>query len=135
MTRNTSLTGLLSVLLLASGTAKDGSAQRVSGSVVDKLRQDPVVLKVSVVKEESNTVVPDLREDSFIIEENGERQKATAFSRESRPISLVLLIDSSGSMRPVIQLIVEALSRAVKRLNPDDEVALMSFNNRAELYQ
>ena len=137
MIRNIITRGLLYGFVLFCACTNDGIALRrdSAANALDKFPLDPVVLKVSMENEEPVVAMPDLRVESFEIEENGERQKATAFSREQRPISLLLLIDSSGSMRPVIHQIIAALSRAVRRLKPDDEVALMSFNDKAELYQ
>jgi VWFA-related protein len=114
----------------------EASERKLTRCALDQLKRDPVVVRVGVVlNEASGSFVLNLGAEDFIIEENGERQKATRFLHEERPLSILLLIDSSGSMRPSIQLIIEALSRGLNGLKPDDQVALMSFNEKVNLLQ
>src|ERR1700722_12471929 len=45
-------------------------------------------------------LVPDLTRDDFAIDDNGKRQVLTLFSNDTQPITVVMLLDRSGSMVP-----------------------------------
>ena len=45
-------------------------------------------------------LVPDLSRDDFAIDDNGKRQVLTLFSNDIQPITVVMLLDRSGSMVP-----------------------------------
>jgi len=122
-------------LTLALGLFHVASKEGGSLSAVDKFREVPVIVKVSVLNDDTGAFVANLRAEDFIIEENGVKQKPTRFFHEERPLSILLLIDSSGSMRPIIQPIIEGVSNGLKRLKPDDEVALMIFKDSVTILQ
>ena len=44
-------------------------------------------------------LVPDLGRDDFTIDDNGKRQTLTLFANDVQPITVVMLLDRSGSMR------------------------------------
>jgi Ca-activated chloride channel homolog len=123
------------LVLVQASTDAIGNERNPIGQSMDRLSQDPVIVKVVVLNEATASLTLDLKAEDFLIEENGERQKPTRFLREEQPLSILLMIDSSGSMRPSIQMIIEALSIGLKRLKPDDEVALMSFNEKVDILQ
>src|SRR5207253_7911549 len=50
-------------------------------------------------------------------------------------LSIVLLLDLSGSVQPVIQQIRERAVQALEHLKPEDEVALVVFATRVKLMQ
>ena len=119
----------LSLGLIIMQTFADGV------TALDRLAQDPVTVRVGVLNQETGKSVLNLGAEDFVIEENGERQKATRFLHEERPLSILLLIDASGSMRPIVHPIIEALSRGLKQLRPDDEVGLMCYNEQVYVLQ
>jgi VWFA-related protein len=86
-----------------------------------------------VINKKNNAIVYDLRREDFTILENGKHQQITHFSREELPLSVVLLIDVSGSVRPIIEEIAHVALNALAQLKPTDRVALMIFANRAKL--
>src|SRR2546421_10731216 len=137
MIRKTWLVWLTLALALVQAPAR-GSEERLPYSVLgslDKPAEKPVIVKVSVLSERTGTFVSNLRAEDFILEENGERQKPTRFLYEERPLSVLLLLDSSGSMRPIIQPIIEGVSKGLSRLKPDDDVALLTFNIEVDILQ
>src|SRR5882762_9878451 len=100
MFRNIGVVWLTLTLGFAHAPFKEANGREHNSvpSPLDQLAQRPVIVKVSVLNEESGGFVPNLKPDDFIVEENGERQKPTRFLQEERPLSILLLIDSSGSM-------------------------------------
>lgn len=137
MIRNLGIVGLTFALLLVQAPPKEADVRdrHLIRRSLDRLAQDPVIVKVGVVNYEAGSFALDLRAEDFVIEEDGERQKPTRFLREERPLSILLMIDSSGSMRPIIPALVEVLSNGLKRLKPDDEIALISFNEAVDILQ
>src|SRR5207302_1583249 len=49
-------------------------------------------------------LVPDLSRDDFAIDDNGKRQDLTVFSNDLQPITLIMLLDRSSSMKPNFDL-------------------------------
>ena len=78
-------------------------------------------------------MITTLERGAFTVYENGRRQPITVFRRDDVPVSLGLLIDNSGSMR-TLRAKVEAASLALARaLNPQDEIFVLNFNDRARI--
>jgi Ca-activated chloride channel homolog len=89
-----------------------------------------VVCHTTVV-DHSGHLVDHLARDAFSVFENNVRQEIKVFKHEDIPISMGLVIDSSGSMRNSnkragVQAAAMALIRAS---NPDDEVFVVHFND------
>lgn len=99
-----------------------------------RLGTDLVVLDVAVV-DSSNRPVMDLQQDQFQVFEDKVQQKIEFFSREQVPISLVLTIDTSGSMRAKLDSVIKATTNLVKQSKRDDEVAVIEFKDQPELVE
>src|SRR5258708_24830095 len=53
-------------------------------------------------------LVPDLHRNDFEVYDNGKRQELTLFANDVQPITVVLLLDRSGSMVANFQLVEQA---------------------------
>jgi len=93
-----------------------------------------VVLHASVVDTKGKPV-PKLPQSAFKVFENGAPQEIKGFVQEDVPVSLGLIIDNSGSMRPKRQKVEAAALALVKASNPKDEVFIVNFNDEAFLDQ
>jgi len=91
-----------------------------------------VVLNVSVFDRESK-IVKDLPKTAFTVYENDAKQTLTVFRQEDVPISLGLIIDTSASMTDKREKVASAALAMVKASNPDDEVFIINFNEKAIL--
>src|SRR6478672_8297994 len=49
-------------------------------------------------------LVPDLTREDFLVDDNGKRQTLTLFSNDVQPITVIMLLDRSGSMKPNFKL-------------------------------
>lgn len=65
--------------------------------------------------------------------EDGKEQEIMHFSREELPLSVMLLVDVSGSVQPIIDEIQRAALNALAQLKPDDKVGLMIFANKPKV--
>jgi len=85
------------------------------------------------VTDADGRLVPDLARDDFAILDNGRPQPITVFSRETQPISVVLMLDRSGSMVGNFQLVQQAAEQFVTKLLPADRARIGSFSNRVQV--
>jgi Ca-activated chloride channel homolog len=105
------------------------------------LAQQPPVIRVNVnlvrvvatVKNLGDDLVGSLDRDDFEIYDNGKRQQVAVFERQTaQPLSVAILIDTSGSTAKELKHEVESVNRFLKTLfgegNPADTAALYSFN-------
>jgi Ca-activated chloride channel family protein len=85
----------------------------------------------ATVTDPTGRFVRGLHQNDFVVYEDGVPQNVTHFSAERVPVSLGLVIDTSGSMAgEKWDHAVEALDRfLIDLLGPDDEVFLYRFSN------
>lgn len=87
-----------------------------------------VVLPVSVVDKKGHRV-EDLQRGNFQVYEDGAPQKLTVFSHADIPVTMGIVIDDSGSMRPKRAAVNAAALTFVKTSNPQDQVFVVNFND------
>jgi len=85
-----------------------------------------VVLHVTVTNRQGE-LVTNLARDAFSVFEDGRRQTIALFRRNDVPTSLGLIIDNSGSMRPMRRAVEAAALAFVRASNPQDEVFVVNF--------
>jgi VWFA-related protein len=105
--------------------------------------QNPPTIKSEVslvnlfatVRDKNKRVVTDLKQDNFKIFEDGHEEKIAFFSREMMlPITLGLLLDTSGSEQYMLGAIQGAGSRFLRRvLRKGDEAMVISFDTDVDL--
>ncbi len=93
-----------------------------------------VVIPVSVT-DSLRRFVLGLEPSDFRLLEDGNEQKITHFSAEDAPLSVGLLIDTSGSMGPKVETARQAAREFLKSLNTEDEAFLVEFSDTARLIQ
>ena len=91
----------------------------------------------ATVTDANGHFVPGLRAEDFTITEDGERQTITQFESERVPVSLGIVLDTSGSMAgEKMDAAREALRRFVyDLLGPTDEMFLYRFDSQPVLVQ
>lgn len=89
----------------------------------------------ATVTDSSERFVTGLRREDFILFEDDREQPITHFSDERVPVSLGIVLDTSGSMEgEKFRAAEHAIDRFMRQLlSPDDEVFLMAFNDQVEL--
>jgi Ca-activated chloride channel homolog len=97
---------------------------------------DLVTLNATVT-DASGHAVTGLRAQDFVVYEDGERQEVSQFEAERVPVSLGLVVDTSGSMAgEKMSAAQAAVSRFVlDLLSPNDEAFLYRFDARPRLMQ
>ena len=90
---------------------------------------DLVVLAASVTDKEGG-FVQSVGRERFTIYDEGKRQPMTLFSNEDTPVSVGLIIDNSGSMRPKIGEVVAATVAFARLSHPEDELFALAFSDQ-----
>jgi Ca-activated chloride channel family protein len=78
-------------------------------------------------------LVPDLGRDAFSVLDNGKRQELALFANDIQPITVVMLLDRSGSMRANFTLVEKSAEEFVHALLPADKARIGSFSNRIQV--
>ncbi len=111
-----------------------------AGAVLAALQQLPTftaanrtVAVYATITDAGGRLVPDLERSAFEIEDNGKRQELTLFANEVQPITVVMLLDRSGSMRANFELVERAAAEFVKAMLPADQARIGSFATRIQI--
>ena len=80
-----------------------------------------------------NRFVPDLTREAFTVLDNGRKQDVTLFANDVQPITVVMLLDRSGSMKANFSLVQHAAERFVDAMLPADKARIGSFSNRIQI--
>lgn len=130
----------------AQSDAQTPAAQKPANAQTPAGDQEPAeTLKVNVnvvgvffnVKDKHGALIPNLTKDDFQVFEDGKPQTIKYFSAESNlPLTLGILIDSSGSQRNVLDMEKQVGGAFLRQiLTPKDEAYVISFDISVDLLQ
>jgi VWFA-related protein len=100
-----------------------------------KVDVDLIVMDALVLQKKTARVVGNMKQGDFVLTEDGVRQEITHFSQNTRPLSVLLLVDRGGCLDPFGAQVRAATLAALSRLKPQDEVALMAYSDTVQLVQ
>lgn len=80
------------------------------------------------VSDKNGRAVSGLRKENFSVVQDGQPQQIEFFLNEEAPMNVAILIDTSGSTRPVLDKIQKAARDFIKVLRAGDKGAIVSFN-------
>ena len=84
----------------------------------------------ATVVDRAGRLVPHLEQEHFEVLDNGQTQPITLFKSDVQPISVVIALDTSGSMTLVLDLVKQAAEAFVLRMLPDDRARIFSFDDK-----
>jgi VWFA-related protein len=87
----------------------------------------------ATVTNAAGRLVPDLSRDDFAIDDNGKHQMLSVFSNDIQPITIVMLLDRSGSMKPNFDLEEQAAEAFVHAMGSADKARIGSFSSRIQI--
>jgi len=133
----------LPCLILAALTSLSFAQQNDSQQPADQNPSETLKINVNVVqlffnvKDKHGTLIPNLTKDEFTIAEDGKPQTVKYFAAESNlPLTIGMMIDSSGSQRNVIDMEKEVGGAFLKQILTDkDEAFVISFDITVDLLQ
>ncbi|MFY9226993.1 MAG: VWA domain-containing protein [Blastocatellia bacterium] len=121
------LSTILIIFLFVPVLAQSPNKQNQIEEPVIKVDVDLVSFDAHVLSKKTNSPVKGLTEKNFEVYEDNIKQEITNFSQDKLPLSVLLLVDVSGSIRPFEMQIREAAIKALELLKPEDEVSIMAF--------
>ena len=84
------------------------------------------------VTDSAGRLVPNLAKEDFTVLDNGIPQEISVFDNTVRPITSVVMLDTSGSMTLNLELMKAAAEQFIIRLLPEDKAMVGAFNNKVE---
>jgi Ca-activated chloride channel family protein len=131
------LLALFSACAVAAFSQSDPQAalpQAALPQATTAFRADTTLVLVPVsVTDPSNRYVLGLEKQDFHLFEDDAPQTITHFSSEDAPLSIGLLVDTSGSMGAKLDTSRRAVVEFLKTLNASDEAFLVEFSDQAQL--
>src|SRR5207237_9758488 len=92
-----------------------------------------LVVRNATVRDQKGRVASDLREQNFEVFEDGVRQSIRLFRHEDIPVTVGLVIDHSGSMRPKMASVIAAARTFIQSSSPEDQMFVVNFNENVTL--
>ena len=87
----------------------------------------------ATVSDREGRLVPGLTRADFEVYDNGTLQPLTIFSNDIQPITVVMMLDRSGSMLGNFKLVEMAGEAFVRRLLPGDKARIGSFSTHIQI--
>lgn len=109
--------------------ASSASQNRPGQEPIFRLETDLVVLHATV-QNQRGVLVSGLEKSDFQVYEDGVLQQIKHFSHDDVPVTVGLVIDNSGSMRPKRSHVIAAALAFARSSNPLDQMFVVNFNER-----
>ena len=91
-----------------------------------------VVSLFVTVTDAQKRLIPELTKDDFTVFDNDKPQPLIYFDNSIRPINVVVMLDTSGSMTLTIDLLKLAAEQFLLRLLPEDKARIGAFNDKIQ---
>jgi len=110
------------------------STQLVAGTYLHVIKRDVNLVLVPVsVTDPMQRLVTGLGQDNFQVFEGKKPQEIRHFSSEDAPVSVGIILDSSGSMKDKMDRVREAVHQFCENANPQDEFFMITFADEPHL--
>ena len=118
-----------------------GGAELQAPAAIEAQGPPPFLISVNVdlvvlnatVRDGKGRFASDLSEQDFQVYEDGVRQTIRLFRHEDIPVTVGLVVDHSGSMRPKLADVIAAARSFVQSSSPEDEMFVVNFNEKVTL--
>ena len=119
------IAAVAAVLLISPIGAQQGKFKTSTNSVA----------LYATVTDADKRLVPDLVEQDFEVYDNGKLQTITSFNNQPLPITVVVMLDSSGSMTLALDMVKSAAEQFLLRMMPEDQGMVGAFNDKIQFAQ
>jgi VWFA-related protein len=124
------------VLALGSTPALAQDGRQAPQAATPTFRSSAALVALNVtVQDRGARFVRGLQPEDFVVYEDGVKQDVQFFESTHVPVDLIVLIDTSTSMRDKLDVVHEAASGFLKTLRPEDRAAVVSFANSVTVLQ
>ena len=124
---------VLGAACIQSGSQAPPHAEGKDGSL--KVNVPLVQFDAEVFDKKTGRVTDGLTKDNFEVEEDGRREHVAGVSRDQVPLSIVLLMDETDTVRPVIAKLARGAEVALGHLRAEDEIAVMTYASSTQVAQ
>jgi Ca-activated chloride channel family protein len=107
-------------------------AQTTSPNVIQKGSKILVNVPV-VVSDREGRRISGLKKEDFMLFQGGNQQTISSFTTEEEPVTVALLLDTSGSTQGVLDKIKDAAKDFIDVLNPKDQCLIATFDSRVNV--
>jgi Ca-activated chloride channel family protein len=111
---------------LSAAQSKDEGPYRISVDV-------SLVVLHATVTDRRGHFVSGLQRGDYQVYDNGVVQHIQLFRHEDVPVTVGLVVDHSGSMKPKLRDVIAAADTFARASNPDDQMFVVNFNERVSL--
>lgn len=118
--------------LAAVPTGPGGGQARPSQQPIFRAGTKMVPLYATVT-DTNGRLMPGLGREDFEVLDDGKPQSISVFSSEQQSITVVVMLDTSGSMTPNIDLVKQGAEQFFLRLLPGDRGQLGDFNDKVQM--
>ena len=80
-----------------------------------------------IVTDRADHAVDDVRQEDLQVTENGAARTLTHFARDERPLTVGFVIDASGSVRRILNYLLDSAKLAAEGMKPGDEAFVARF--------
>ena len=127
---------VIASLALAAAAGSPATAQSGQDSPATVFRSGASLVALNVtVTGPDKRFVTGLAADDFAVFEDGIQQDLQFFESNAVPLDLIILIDSSSSMRHRMDLVHQAALGFINTLRPGDRGAVVAFNDNVSVVQ
>lgn len=92
-----------------------------------------IVAVYATVTDVTGHLVPDLQKTDFIVSDNGKKQPIVVFSNDIQPITIIVMLDRSGSMVENYGVVREATDTFITKLMPADKARIGSLSHNISI--
>ena len=96
-------------------------------------RTDVSVVHVDAEVSSQGHLIEGLQKEDFRVTDNGKPREILYLGEQEEPLDIILLFDTSLSMRPVVERVARTSRAALAELRSGDRVAVMAFSTRIDL--
>jgi Ca-activated chloride channel family protein len=120
-------------LLVALPLACAGSAALFAQQQPTFRSGTEIVSLFVTVNDAQKRLVPDLEQGDFEVLDNDKPQPLVSFENDVQPITVVVMLDTSGSMTNSIDRLKDAAAQFFIRLLPADKARVGAFNDKIQI--
>jgi Ca-activated chloride channel family protein len=92
-----------------------------------------IISLFTTVNDSQKRLVTDLTESDFTVLDNDKPQPLVLFDNTPRPLTIVVMLDTSGSMTNNLSLVRDSAEQFVIRLWPQDKAKVGAFNDKVQI--
>jgi VWFA-related protein len=128
------LRNFLSLLIVLSVCLHAQQQQQEHQPEPATFKAGAVEVRLDVQVTQGRRLIATLEKSDFVVYDNSQPVQLSYFGREAEPLSVVLLLDISGSMSRYIAEMSRMASQALSQLRKGDEVAILVYARRSKLH-